>query len=238
MVTRHSPLATRLRRAKPRGHFPTPHNRLHRRTLPCLPRAPNSFSKWWPVFRRVGLRLHNQPHPRPARQSQHKPLQLQPLPHLRHQRTLLKHPLHPHNPPVILSGARLLRSGRVYGAKDLTLITPPRSPTKPNPPPPNPLRPLPQPLNPTTRRRHAHPRVQTGTPLGSISATPATSPQTAISFRINTYTTPTSVDSKPLTSTLSPLSATLTKNPEGGRNHRRWREAPLLSRRTCNAHYT
>ena len=190
MVTRHSPLPTHLRRAKPRGHFPTPHNRLHRRTLPRLPRAPNSFSKWWPVFRRVGARFHNQPQPRPARQSQHKPLQLQPLPHLRHQRTLLKHPLHP--------------------------LTPPRSPTKPNPPPPNPLRPLPQPLNPTTRRRHAHPRVQTGTPLGSISATPATSPQTAISFRINTYTTPTSVDSKPLTETLNPLDATLTKKQEGG----------------------
>src|SRR5712664_1185647 len=221
MVTRHSPLATRLRRAKPRGHFPTPHNRLRRRTLPCLPRAPNSFSKWWPVFRRVGARLHNQPQPRPARQSQHKPLQLQPLPHLRHQRTLHKHPLHPLNPPVILSVA-----------KDLTLITPPHPPTKPNPLPPNPLCPLPQPLNPTTRRGHAHPRVQTGTPLGSISATPATSPQTAISFRINTYTTPTSVDSKPLTETLNPLDATLTKNPEGCRNHRRWREAPLLSRRT------
>src|SRR5712692_6105186 len=184
MVTRHSPLTTR--------HFPMPHNRLHRRTLPCLPPAPNSFSKWWPVFRPVGLRLHNQPHPRPARQSQHKPLQLQPLPHLRDQRTLLKHPLHP-----------------------LTLIPPPRSPTKPNPLSPNPLCPLPQPLNPTTRRRHAHPRVQTGTPLGSISATPATSPQTAISFRINTYTAPTSVDSKSLTATLNPLDATLTKNPEG-----------------------
>src|SRR6266481_35555 len=64
MVTRHSPLATRLRRAKPRGHFPTPHNRLHRRTLRCLPRAPNSFSKWWPVFRPVGLRLHSLPLPR------------------------------------------------------------------------------------------------------------------------------------------------------------------------------
>src|SRR5712692_10123611 len=202
MVTRHSPLTTR--------HFPTPHNRLHRRTLPCLPRAPNSFSKWWPVFRRVGLRLHNQPQPSPARQSQHKPLQLQPLPLLRHQRTLLKHPLHTLTPRVILSVAKVL-----------TLITPPRSPTKLNPPPPNPLRPLPHPLNPTTRRRHAHPRVQTGTPLGSISATPATSPQTAISFRINTYTPPKSVDSKPLTETLNPLDATLTKNPEGGRNHRR-----------------
>src|SRR6266852_8757788 len=166
MVTRHSPLATRLRRAKPRGHFPTPHNRLHRRTLPCLPRAPNSFSKWWPVFRRVGARLHNQPQPRPARQSQHKPLQLQPLPHLRHKRTLLKHPLHPHTPPVILSVA-----------KDLTLITPPRSPTKPNPPPLNPLRPLPQPLNPTTRRRHAHPRVQTGTPLAPFRRHPPHPPR-------------------------------------------------------------
>src|SRR5712691_726561 len=134
MVTRHSPLATRLRRAKPRGHFPTPHNRLHRRTLPCLPRAPNSFSKWWPVFRRVGARLHSQPQPRPARQSQHKPLQLQPLPHLRHQPTPHKHPLpNPHPlPPLVIMGV----------AKDLLPSSQPHS-----------LGPLRQPLNATTHCR-------------------------------------------------------------------------------------
>jgi hypothetical protein len=32
----------------PPGHKPKPNNPPHRRTLPCLPRAPNSFSMYWP----------------------------------------------------------------------------------------------------------------------------------------------------------------------------------------------
>ena len=80
LLARHSPLTTR--------HFPT---------LPCLPRAPNSLRMYWPVGtcpdpvgRPLRVSLHNrrsrprrdQFRLRPPRQSQHKPLQLHPPPHL------------------------------------------------------------------------------------------------------------------------------------------------------------
>src|SRR5260370_699999 len=47
LPARHSPLTTRLPRAKPRGHF----LKTHRHTLPCLRRAPNSLGTNWPVFK-------------------------------------------------------------------------------------------------------------------------------------------------------------------------------------------
>jgi hypothetical protein len=41
---------------------PQPHNRPHRHTLPCLPRAPNLFSVCWPVFRPIPSSLPNRLH--------------------------------------------------------------------------------------------------------------------------------------------------------------------------------
>src|SRR6202171_1840445 len=57
--------------------------------------------------------------------------------------------------------------------------------------------------------------------------TTTASASTANPFRINTYTPPTTVDSKPLTATLSPLSATLTKNQGGHR-------AFLVAKKLCS----
>ena len=60
-------------------HFLKPHNRPHRRTLPCHPRAPNSFSRSWPVFQPAPcqpLRMPDQSHPtlNPAKPPRRQPL--------------------------------------------------------------------------------------------------------------------------------------------------------------------
>src|SRR5712692_9115647 len=152
----------------PPRHKPKPHNRPHRRTLPCLPRAPNLLSTYWPVFRPVGLRLHNLPLP---------PLQPPPPHHL------------PFPRPHLLARPFILSV-----AKDLNSTTPPRLPTNLNPPAQrNRLSPLHPPLSPLVlskiegaTRRLAHPLAQVETPPGGTPAT-STIPPTAISFRCNTY---------------------------------------------------
>jgi len=86
---------------------------------------------------------------------------------------------------VLLSGARLLSSGWVSGAKALNCALAGKQPFG-----------------------HAL-RAHQGTPLAQFRCNLTT-------FRINTYRMPASVDFKPLTRTLSPLDATLTKNQGRG----------------------
>ena len=80
-----SPLATH--------HSPLPQTPAHRRTLLCLPRAPNSFSMYWPVFRPVPsrpLRMSNQPQPTPSPPKHPNRQLLTP--------TTLRRPVHPLRP--------------------------------------------------------------------------------------------------------------------------------------------
>jgi hypothetical protein len=131
----------------------------HRRTLPCLPQVPNSLSMYWPVLRPVEVKPNSLP-PR---------LQLRPP---------CNHPpstLHPLPPSVMLSVAKHLNPSL----------------------PPNPLHRLRELLSPLALNKvegttlqppsNLPNMAQTGMPPGSTGA--AKSPQTAISFRINTYKT-------------------------------------------------
>src|SRR5258708_641415 len=154
--------------SNPPSHKPKPHNRLDHRTLHYLDLAPNSFSMSWPVFRPAPCQppcMSNQLHPTLSPPTPPTPPPHRPPAPCRPTHPLPPSPRPPRLPPRYPRLARLL---------------PPRYSPKPNHLPHRPLA-----LSKVEGSTHAS---QTGTPPGSTLAPPATSPQTANSFRINTYT--------------------------------------------------